>query len=1349
MYVYIYIYTHTFDSFFFFFFSFFLSSHSLDYSSPGKIVLLTLSSSTSTYVNPPKAPANAVLTFPDAKPAYLAMTSESNSVKSENSAPGSSETPNKMLTAKGIQPPLNKDDSLLTLCMKTPVKSSSKMLALCKDASPSLNGTRSPLKCLLNSPRQLDLNTTEKQTNKSKGLSAAFPAAMVDSLFLSETHSKNIEVGAVCSPNENVEPVKSAKYSSPMSQENAPTKQNQSQEDWWESVSGITQEDPCAATVVLTRTTPTTTCFTPTQPLLNNTSKNSISPVLGNSSGSKSTSMPLKKNLRYSSSKPKRHRLFKLGEKWQVLSHQSVKKILFTDESPEPFTGFDPQDVFRNNENSDVSYETVSEVLLTDPSEFEWVLGNCEGKQVIEGTHSDPSSQTTLFNNLQKNVPLRDLAITDSIVLQEKSVTQETDFKKHINSQKDNMLVPFHGEDDKYLCECRELNNSADGDNCTRSFTNSESPKNYNDNAEVYLNSHQDFPPYIPNGLPSGYCSPSFQQNSHIEPTLIADDQHYSVNNFETKVIQDLDYSQTPRYLHLESVGPSAFNCELGFDSRSEKHVYLSNNQNFQQFQYSDLNYTASFDTQLPNELPHLFDEVRREQSSNQALSQNTSLKKSQENPIPHHYSIANNNTQQYGGNTSMMDDCSQNKKTLLPQTPLPNLSYECSSLSVMSVERTLNESDQTLDTPPDPPIRSSNSSSSNNNNNNSSFEAIPVLNFDSSFNIPVQNFPVLSDFTHSEGDERQSSFEDFVTGPNVKDSKSPLPANFQGQEMSKICYNNENSAVNITDSTTNKIDKNINSHNKIVISNNEITNIDNRDCDNSNKSKYDNYNFAKATNYFNSYLTSLQNDVKESFSDTICTAETHSLISSLSQTAAVPLKTSQDNEQTPLKCQEDFPPSAKLPQTVSQKSLKPDLVTLLENEMPQLALDCELKTTTSPLLKDPPPFTYKLPESQNDNLDMPPQLQLEVQQPPLLLDSQCQNAPPKLIPEVTLDSQHKLGLSPPPPQLELLSVDMAGKEPCHSMAFSVPSPSLFSSSSSSSLSNTTESPFQKAGLTIQEEEDFTALPKFMSRFQIHPKLNLDRTQCSLWTYLAEVDFKEKSLGSSTVSPLANDSLAQQQWDTETNPISVSTVYNSKVERKPGILLSSSFSQTSSDLNTHNINASSKSENEVTDSSLKLPADGMDISEDTYATSECNGLKHDSSTEVKDSGFFSVDELTPKKSPSLDMRDVSLNMKKLSNIARPCSVVLEKTPDTLLVHSRFPLHKAVDQQNTFSVKRVDNNDTTSPNSRSKPRLLKRLSDNQKTFRLDYIHGNNGGRKNLSRIMTSKTRSSMKQKSKFK
>lgn len=1240
-----------------------------------------------------------MLKNPDVKSVCQAPTSESDSVTSENNGQNVSERQTKILSAKSGQT-LIKDSCLLTACMKTPIKSTNRLL---QDASPSLNG-RSPLKCLLNSPSRLDFNTTEKEANKLKGPSTTW--ATSHSLFLPETqrrHSKNVEWGTADDQNENREIVKSAKYSSPLSQENFSVEQSQTREDHWKSLGKRTGETCVEATTALPRPTSVTACFTPTQPLSTNAGKNSLSPLLGNSSGSKCASLSLKRNFRCSSGKSKSRRLFKLGEKWKVLSQQSVKKILFSDESPESFTGFDPQDIFKNCDNSDVSYETVSEVILTDPSEFEWVLGNCEGRRVTEGTHSDPSS---CFYNPQRNVPLRDPAVADYSTLQERSHAQENGLKKYGKSQED-ILVPFCGEDVKCLRKGMEHNFAAGG-NCTRESVNSDSPKNYDDNIEIYLNAHRDFPPYIPNGQTVGYCSQPFQQNSHIAPNLIADSQHYPANDFETKVIQDLDYLQTPRYLHLGTIDTSISNYESGFDDRSVKHVYFSNSQHVQEFQYSDTTY-PDLDVQAQDPLQNysrLYNEATLEQSCSESLNQ--SLEKMQASTTPDQCSLPN-----YKENVSVFGNNGQSTKAILPQTPLPNLSYECSSLSVMSVERTLNESDQNLDTPPDPPIGSSNS---NNNQNSNSFEAIPVLNFDSSFNLPVQNFPVLSDFAQPEYNEER----DFLSGTALKDSE---PRNFGDQS----CYNTDKSMADdniIADSINNEneIDEsNISSHNKT-----EISFTDNIKCDN----KIERNNISKTLAfYFNSYLTPPQDD-KEYYSETVSTAETHSLISSLSQTAVAPLKKSQEHQQTSLECRPDLPSAAKL-SAVSpelQTGHKPDFLTepLLENEMPQLTLGCELQTPPSPQI-DRSSSYQKVLEQRDDDLDMPPRLQIEVQQPPLFLDSQHQLAPPKLKPEVTLMSQQKLRHS---------ASQLEQKQPDSSLLFS-------SSPTSSSLPSITEPALQNTDLAVHGEDDYIALSKFPSSFQDLDKINLAIPECSVCSCLTNNNSKTKSFGSTTAS--------HPQHDTEASLISNTTSYNSTLDRKPQSVISSSssLSLTSSDPHVHVGNGNSKSDSEVTDFSLKLPPEGMDTSDEAYAISDSNGLKNDSSTEVKDSGFFSVDELTPKKSPSSDLRCLSSNVKKLSSIARPCSVVLEKTPDTLLVHTmRFPLQKAVDQQNTFSVKRVDTNDASSPNSRAKPRLLKRLSDNQKTFRLDYIHGSSGGRKNLSRPLA-KTRNSTRQNYKFK
>ncbi|CAE1322852.1 PXDN [Acanthosepion pharaonis] len=1007
------------------------SSNSLEYSSPGRIVLLTFSSSTSAHINPSKSCADTVLKIPDVKPVCQAPTSESDSVTSENNGHNVSERQTKILSAKSSQT-LIKDSCLLTACMKTPVKSTNRLL---QDASPSLNG-RSPLKCLLNSPSRLDFNTTEKEANKFKGPSTTW--ATSHSLFLPEIqqrHSKNVEWGTTDDQNENREIVKSAKYSSPSSQENFSVEQGQTREDHWKSLGKRTGETCVKATTALPHPSSVTACLTPTQPLSTNAGKNSLSPLLGNSSGSKCASLSLKRNFRCSSGKSKSRRLFKLGEKWKVLSQQSVKKILFSDESPESFTGFDPQDIFKNCDNSDVSYETVSEVILTDPSEFEWVLGNCEGRRVTEGTHSDPSS---CFYNPQRNVPLRDPAVADYNTLQERSLAQENGLKKYAKSQED-MLVPFCGEDVKCLRKGME-HNFADGG--TRESVNSDSPKNYDDNIEVYLNAHRDFPPYIPNGQTVGYCSQPFQQNSHIGPNLIADSQHYPANDFETKVIQDLDYLQTPRYLHLGTIDASISNYESGFDNRSVKHVYFSNSQHIQEFQYSDTTY-SNLDVQAQDPLQNysrLYNEATLEQSCSQSLNQ--SLEKTQASMTPEQCSLPN-----YKENMSVFGNNGQCKKTILPQTPLPNLSYECSSLSVMSVERTLNESDQNLDTPPDPPIGSSNS---NNNQNSNSFEAIPVLNFDSSFNLPVQNFPVLSDFAQPEYNEER----DFLSGTALKDSE---PRNFEDQS----CYNMDKSMADdniIADSINNEneIDEsNIGSHNKT-----EISFTDNIKCDN----KIERNNISKTLAfYFNSYLTPPQDD-KEYYSETVSTAETHSLISSLSQTAVSPLKKSQERQQTTLECRPDLPSAAKL-SAVSpelQAGHKPDFLTepLLENEMPQLTLGCELQTPPSPQIDGSSSY-QKVLEQLDDDLDMPPQLQIEVQQPPLLLDSQHQLAPPKLKPEVTLRSQPKLCHS---------ASQLEQKQPDSSPLFS-------SSPTSSSLPSITEPALQNTDLAVHGEDDYIELP--------------------------------------------------------------------------------------------------------------------------------------------------------------------------------------------------------------------------------------------------------------------------------
>lgn len=793
-----------------------------------------------------------------------------------------------------------------------------------------------------------------------------------------------------------------------------------------------------------------------------------------------SHTVQVKRSFRSSShkkSQSKRQRLVKLGEKWQVLSQQSVKKILFNDESPESFIGFHPQEIFKSDYSSDISFETVSEVLLTDHSDFEWTLGNSDGP------FSEPSSQTTgghrtsfSWDSVQEACSNNEVAVHNSPNKEKKSspLTQ----------------IPEGGN--TYTCSATESVTKLRFTSVPNSshLLNEDSlnkPETTSDQ-KLYAKSVK-----YPTDTGLQYASPV----------------SIPAQGFPTPLIQDIQFPTHLNFQNLDSVASSVYNfntVETPFPSQ----VPPTSINTYNNLPCTDIDCLPNSATISTVQSFQIFSPVFSCEDSELASMPSVS------HPVQLPQHIADFKSQ----DQSVSEDrhAAVDLQNCLP----PTLT-------------SINEQTFTTASPFQPneaqiPL-----------NSTATYDPLPVLNFESSFNLPVQNFEMLPNI---------------VTAVEVNTTFSPI--------------------------------------------------------------------------------------------STILTA--------------------------PLTAETNFSPSISTELPLQSQS----------NSVQNAGTDIEQKSDAS----------VAAPDCLYDN------------------EGQTQNVS-------NVDHPH-----PPAQETELAAPSSSS------------SSSFYDSSASSELNPSQTSERREVSPVI----GFVSLSNFATShvedggmsarrdFRIQPSMLSHSTKSSS---KSTKSFAQKCKPSKNLCGFVTDCQDSKQT-IESSSVPLITHCDLLSDYK-----SSQYSSAcSSDLQVSNSTNTSKSESDTTDLLVKLAADNTDAaSEETLATSDWNALKNDSYADVKDSGFLSIEEITPKKSPTLADSKSSEVSKKFSALAKPCSVVLEKT-DLLLAGLS---HKALDKQNIFSVKRGKSTLSKTPETVSKPRLLKRLSDTHKTFRLDYIPSGNLNRRLTPRTSTYKTR----------
>ncbi|GAB1600985.1 uncharacterized protein LOC115216467 [Argonauta hians] len=733
-------------------------------------------------------------------------------------------------------------------------------------------------------------------------------------------------------------------------------------------------------------------------------------------------------------SRTKRQRLFKLGEKWQVLSQQSVKKILFNDESPESFIGFQPQDISKTDYSSNISFEIVSEVLLTDHSDFEWTLGNSESSSQTADTHHQTLSP--------KEPPT-----------QEDTVPQSP-----------NLLKKFP----------LTVNNAT----CTNSFAESDTELNP---TAVPCISHP-LDTTSPDQPEEEVCDQSvgFVSSNHKHNTPAA----LPIQGFTIPLIQDIQFPTNLSFENLDTVASTVCNFNSAESSISAQRTSsvptdTHNTQSSPDMDSVSNSTSAIRSVELLQNLPPL---VSREDS------QITSIPSMYEQAFPSKdLSISiDNHTRKNSQSLSPSVVTVQE-----PETPVP-VSFQS----------------QDCETSPESSVV---------------YDALPVLNFESSFNLPVQNIEMLSGIVTSNEDTAQLSSE-----PTALDTAGDNSMLISPELLLQSQYNKP-----AQDAEPNNNNNNDDEH--LVIA---------------------------------------------------------------ADAAAIPL-----------------------PECMS------------DNE-----------------------------ELTGNDSNMEQQQKQALIQMAELATSSCSSG--------QYDSSSSLELNP-----------LASEQQISSVAGFV------------SLSNLATSRDEKCRIR-SVSHNFRIQPFNIS----HPSgssLNSEKPA----THDHKLNRNSNRFDHDCQD--SKQSLVRSPGPDHLTDCGFLSHYKS----------SHCSCSSSSDIQASNsTSASSKSESEITDPLVKSITDNTEApSDETMVISDWN---------VKDSGFLSVEELTPKKSPPLT------DNKKIAVLAKPCSVVLEKTD--LLVPGF--INKSNNKQNVFSVKRTSGTVDKTPETVVKPRLLKRLSDTRKTFRLDYIHSNSSGRK---------------------
>ncbi|XP_014770931.1 serine-rich adhesin for platelets [Octopus bimaculoides] len=990
--------------------------------------------------------------------------------------------------------PLMKESDAQSLALENPQTPLKKVSQITKKSSENSwkSPTRSPFKCLFNSPSRLDRHCNDKSSlcNKQAKQGAVSLSAMTAKAEPLISPSKPLEF-----PNKIKRHLSTLQNDIPPDS-TAPSKslKNSEQENYKPYLNCLppqlekfpipkcnkapkSEKHACLSEQQKTIKSPVgNVCLNLSPPVLEKWDKLTTNRSPENSPEANHT-VQVKRSFRSSShkkSQSKRQRLVKLGEKWQVLSQQSVKKILFNDESPESFIGFHPQEIFKSDYSSDISFETVSEVLLTDHSDFEWTLGNSDGP------FSEPSSQTAgghrtsfSWDSVQEACPNHEVSVRHSPNTEKKSspLTQ----------------IPEGGS--TYTCSptesvTRPKSTSVPNSSHLLNEDSLDKPETTSDQ-KLY-------------GKSVKY--PTDASLQHTSPISIP------VQSFPTPLIQDIQFPTHLNFQNLDSVASSVYNfntVETPFPSQVPptsinnlsctdigclpNSTAISTLQSFQIFSPV----FSCEDSELPT-MPSVSNQVQ----------------------LPQHVADFKSQDQ----NISEDSHAAVDFQNLMPPTVTSINEQAFTTASPFQS----NEAQLPL-------------------NSTATYDPLPVLNFESSFNLPVQNFNMLPNL---------------VTAVEVNTSFSPL--------------------------------------------------------------------------------------------STILTA--------------------------PLTAETNFSPS-------------------ISTELP-LQSQCDSAQDVGADIEQISDTSAAVPDCLSDN------------------EAHTQNVS-------NVDHQH-----PPVQVTELAASSSSSSSFFDSSASSELNPSLTSEQREVSpvigfvsLSNFATSHIEDCGMSVRRG------------FRIQPSVLSHSTESS--SKLAK-SVTQKSKPSKKLCGFVTDCQdTKQTINSSSVPLVIQCDLLSDYK-------SSQYSSScSSDPQVSNSTSTSKSESDTTDSLVKLAADNTEdaASDETVATSDWNALKNDSYADVKDSGFLSIEEITPKKSPMLTDSKSSEFSKKFSALAKPCSVVLEKT-DLLLTGFS---HKALDKQNIFSVKRANSTLSKTPEAVSKPRLLKRLSDRHKTFRLDYIPSGNTNRRLTPRMSTYKTR----------